>query len=115
LGSKLRALILGGAGILAALAPPAMPADGPGSKQVLERGRQVFAQVAQPSCSLCHTLEAAGSAGKVGPSLDEVRPDADKVRQAVMKGVGVMPSFAGKLSPEDIEAVAQYVARSISN
>jgi mono/diheme cytochrome c family protein len=101
--------------MLAALALTAPPAGGADTKETMERGRRVFAQVAQPSCALCHTFGAAGAVGKIGPSLDELRPDAAKVREAVMKGVGVMPSFAGKLSPEDIEAVSQYVAKSIAN
>lgn len=98
-----------------ALVLPAIPAGSADSKGPLERGREVFAQVAQPSCALCHTFQAAGAAGKIGPSLDELKPDASKVREAVTKGVGVMPSFAGKLSPEDIEAVSLYVAKSITD
>lgn len=100
--------------MLAALALPAVAAGNDASKDTLERGRQVFVQVAQPSCALCHKLEAAGAAGTIGPSLDELKPDAAKARQAVTKGLGVMPPFAGKLSPEDIEAVSQYVAKSVA-
>jgi len=96
------------------LALPAIPAGSADSREPPDRGRQVFARVAQPSCALCHTFKAAGAAGKIGPSLDELKPDASKVREAVTKGVGVMPAFAGKLSPEDIEAVSQYVAKSVA-
>jgi hypothetical protein len=45
-----------------------------------------------------------------GPSLDDLKPDKAKAREAVRKGVGVMPPYAGKLTPEQIEAVASYVA-----
>jgi mono/diheme cytochrome c family protein len=72
----------------------------------------VFTELAQPSCALCHTLQAAGAAGAVGPSLDELKPDKARVLEAVRKGLGVMPPFADKLTPEQIEAVADYVARA---
>jgi mono/diheme cytochrome c family protein len=74
-------------------------------------GRKVFTEIAQPPCKLCHKLEAAGAAGTLGPSLDELKPDKARALEAIRKGVGVMPPFADKLTPEQIEAVADYVAR----
>ena len=76
-------------------------------------GRKVFTQLAQPPCALCHTLEAAGAAGTVGPSLDELKPDKARVLDTVRKGIGAMPPYADKLTPEEIEAVAAYVARAV--
>ena len=75
-----------------------------------DAGRKVFTQIAEPQCGLCHTLQAAGTSGTVGPSLDELKPDKAKALEAVRKGVGVMPPYADKLTPEQIEAVARYVA-----
>jgi mono/diheme cytochrome c family protein len=75
-----------------------------------ELGRKVFTELAQPPCALCHTLKAAGAAGTIGPSLDELKPDPARTAEAVRKGVGVMPPYAGKLKPEQIEAVSRYVA-----
>lgn len=75
-------------------------------------GRQVFTQAAQPPCALCHTLQAAGAEGTIGPSLDELKPDRERVVQAVRKGVGVMPPFEGKLTNAEIEAVAAFVAKA---
>lgn len=77
-----------------------------------EPGREVFTSIAQPSCALCHTLQAADATGTVGPSLDEIRPDRQRVIATVRDGIGVMPSFEGKLSDEQIEAVAEFVART---
>lgn len=74
-------------------------------------GRQVFTEQAQPSCSLCHSLRDAGASGVVGPDLDQLKPSAERVANAVRGGVGVMPSFAASLSAEQIEAVAHYVAQ----
>lgn len=84
----------------------------PHAAQGQELGRKVFTEIAQPPCAICHTLDAAGAAGTIGPSLDELKPDRDKILQAVRKGVGVMPPFADKLTPEQIEAVADYVVKA---
>ena len=75
-------------------------------------GRKVFTEIAQPPCAVCHTLQAAGAAGTIGPSLDELKPAKEQVLEAVRKGVGVMPAFGERLTKEQIEAVAAYVART---
>ncbi len=85
---------------------------GPGAVAADELGRDVFTKIAQPPCALCHTLQAAGATGTVGPSLDEIKPDRDRVVTTVREGIGVMPSFEEKLSDEQIEAVADFVARA---
>jgi mono/diheme cytochrome c family protein len=76
-----------------------------------EKGRQLFTEVAKPPCGLCHTLAAAGTSGKIGPSLDELKPDADRVSRALKQGVGVMPAFEESLTEEQIAILARYVAR----
>ncbi|MCL4798383.1 MAG: c-type cytochrome [Burkholderiales bacterium] len=78
-------------------------------------GRKVFTETAEPPCALCHTLQAAGAEGTIGPSLDELKPDRDRIVQAVRKGVGVMPPFADKLSEAEIQAVAAFVAKAVGN
>jgi mono/diheme cytochrome c family protein len=72
-------------------------------------GEAVFASA---GCGGCHTLEAAGSSGNVGPNLDEAKPDAALVVDRVTNGKGVMPSFKGQLSEKQIQDVAAYVASS---
>jgi len=74
-----------------------------------ELGRQVFLE-AEPSCAICHTLADAGAEGAVGPSLDQLRPAKEKVRQALESGPGAMPVYSESLSDDEIEAVAEYVA-----
>ena len=76
----------------------------------IEKGKQVFTQEAQPSCALCHALADAGSTGAIGPDLDEMRPSREQVINAVTSGVGIMPAFGESLSPQQIKAVADYVA-----
>ncbi len=76
----------------------------------VEQGKTVFTQQAQPSCTVCHTLADAGSAGAIGPDLDELKPSMEQVLNAVTSGVGIMPAFNESLSAEQIQAVARYVA-----
>jgi mono/diheme cytochrome c family protein len=73
-------------------------------------GREVFLQAAEPQCSVCHTLSDAGSAGEIGPNLDAMELTPERVHAAVTQGLGVMPAYEGVLTPEQIEAVAAYVA-----
>jgi mono/diheme cytochrome c family protein len=61
-------------------------------------------------CGSCHTLKAAHASGSVGPNLDQLRPDAETVAAIVHSGGGTMPSFDGKLSDAQINAVARYVS-----
>ena len=72
-------------------------------------GEKVFASA---GCGGCHTLDAAGSTGNVGPNLDDAKPDASLVVDRVTNGQGVMPSFKGDLSDQEIADVAQYVFES---
>ena len=63
-------------------------------------------------CGTCHSLEAAGSDGQIGPSLDMLKPKMSQVINAVTNGIGVMPPWDGILTSEEIEAVAYYVFES---
>jgi sulfite dehydrogenase len=74
--------------------------------------RKLFTEGASPPCALCHELAAAGTAGKIGPSLDELKPDADRVARAIKQGVGVMPPYEESLTSEQISVLARYVART---
>ena len=62
-----------------------------------------------PACALCHTLKSAGATGQIGPDLDDLRPDADRVEKAMRNGIGPMPSFR-TLSEAQIRLLATYVA-----
>jgi uncharacterized membrane protein len=79
----------------------------PSDAATLDRGKAVFATA---GCGGCHTLGDAGTSGTVGPSLDEAEPSADLAADRVRNGLGAMPAFAGRLTPEEIDAVAAYVA-----
>jgi mono/diheme cytochrome c family protein len=67
-------------------------------------------KVFQDNCATCHTLSAAGASGVVGPNLDNLSLSAAEIVATVRSGPGVMPSFAGELSEQEISAVAAFVA-----
>jgi mono/diheme cytochrome c family protein len=85
-------------------------------------GEQIFTAA---GCAGCHTFSKAGATGNIGPSLNDLAnsPDVkgspeDYVRQSVLepdavvtKGfqAGVMPSFKGKLTDKQIQALVQYL------
>ena len=79
-----------------------------GGQQSAANGQELFTQ----NCANCHTLAAAGANGQVGPNLDDLRPGPDLVKSQTENGGGAMPSFKGKLSPEQIQAIADYVAEN---
>jgi cbb3-type cytochrome c oxidase subunit III len=70
-------------------------------------GKGVFAQA---GCGSCHTFADAGTSGTIGPDLDQSKPDEALVVDRVTEGRGAMPSFADRLSEEQINAVAEYVS-----
>ena len=74
-------------------------------------GKTLFLK-AVPACAICHTLKDAGAEGAVGPVLDELKPDAARVAQALRNGLGSMPSYRATLSDEQIAALARYVSKA---
>jgi sulfite dehydrogenase len=98
--------------LLVALAPNGADAQAAAGDAQFAEGRALFIGGATPPCAICHTLKEAGATGNVGPVLDEVRPDEDRVAAAVRGGIGAMPSFAGSLTDAQIRAVARYVAKA---
>ena len=76
----------------------------------MKLGLEIFNSKAQ--CGMCHTLQSAGSKGQIGTNLDQLKPLMAQVIAAVTNGIGVMPSFEGILSSEEIEAVSYFVSTS---
>ena len=73
----------------------------------MDLGLNVYNNKAQ--CGTCHTLQAAGSTGDIGPNLDQLNAKISRIISVVTDGIGVMPPWGGILSEEEIEAVAYYV------
>jgi mono/diheme cytochrome c family protein len=72
-------------------------------------------------CGSCHTLAAAGSMGAVGPNLDESLQgqDAAYIEESILQPeaqvaegfqAGVMPSYQGQLSPEEVEQLVALLS-----
>jgi cytochrome c6 len=71
------------------------------------QGKQIFTQ----SCGTCHTLADAGTNGKIGPVLDQIKPDEKRVEKAIKiggTGSGTMPS--NLVQGKEAKAVAKYVS-----
>ena len=62
------------------------------------------------NCGSCHTLADAGTSGKIGPNLDQLKPSLSIVQRQVTNGGGAMPAFKGQLTAAQITAVAKYVS-----
>jgi mono/diheme cytochrome c family protein len=63
-------------------------------------------------CIGCHTLAAAHATGTVGPNLDQAKPDYRLVTARVTNGKGVMPTFKGQLTDQQIADVASFVVKA---
>ena len=83
------------------------------SDEIYLEGKKIFLE--KGNCALCHALTDAGSSGNIGPNLNHIRPDINRVIVAVTNGIGVMPAYQGELTPEEIKAVAHYVSISVEN
>lgn len=105
------ALSVAAAMLVTALA--SAPARGAEKDATTALGREVFTKLAVPQCGICHALQDAGTTGEIGAKLEELKPDAARVAEAVRKGLGVMPPYAGKLTEEQIRAVAHYVSAAV--
>jgi mono/diheme cytochrome c family protein len=74
-----------------------------------EEGRELFVD----NCGTCHTLDAAGTDGSIGPNLDEAQVDEAEVLEVIAnggRGSGNMP--ANLVTGADAQAVAKFVADS---
>jgi len=76
--------------------------------ELFNKGKEVF--LGAGNCAACHMLSDAGSNAMVGPNLNEIRPDIQRIIMAVRNGIGVMPAMEGILTDEEIEAVAHYTS-----
>lgn len=89
-----------------------LPLPVSGDRELVLRGRRVF-ELAK--CITCH--QVGGIGGLQGPNLSEVgrKHMADWIREQILNPQShnpktTMPSFAGKISEEDLRAVVEYVS-----
>jgi len=93
-------------------------------------GEQIFTPA---GCAGCHQFDTAGSTGNIGPSLDDLASAAgdrepgksseEYVRESLtdpsaflVEGFGdAMPSFEGRLTDEQIDALIEYLLQNGGN
>jgi cytochrome c oxidase subunit II len=92
-----------------------------GGGALAAEGQQIFDD---QGCNGCHTLEAAGATGTIGPSLDEVLPQRspDEIRSSILDpdaelspgfGRGIMPQdFGDALSPQQLDTLVRYLSEN---
>jgi ubiquinol-cytochrome c reductase cytochrome b subunit len=70
-------------------------------------GAEIFVD---KSCWACHQIQ--GSGGRKGPDLSHVaaRLSKDQIIARIASGGGGMPSFAGSLSPAELDDLAAFLA-----
>jgi len=100
------------AGLFCLAAFASLPARAADDADQLALGKKLFMQAAVPACAVCHALKDAGASGAIGPALDELKPDAQRVAKALRNGIGQMPSYMASLSEAQILALAHYVSRA---
>jgi outer membrane protein assembly factor BamB len=88
--------------------------SGPGSQKPTTTsaatGNAAGKAVFEANCATCHTLADANAHGSVGPNLDDLKPNKARVQRQVTNGGAAMPAFGGRLSKQQIDAVAAYVS-----
>ena len=78
-------------------------------------GEQIFTAA---GCAACHTLAKANATGNIGPSLDDLSESEDFVSESILDPdaevadgfqSGVMPSYEGRLTEEQVQALVEYL------
>jgi cytochrome c6 len=79
----------------------------PETSRALHRGRIVY----QQHCAKCHDSDGGGRPFMKGSNLRRVagKLSAESIRQALERGRGEMPSFAGVLNDQQVGGVVQYL------
>jgi mono/diheme cytochrome c family protein len=74
-------------------------------------GKELFAA---KGCGVCHTMEAAGSSGTIGPNLDEAKPSEELIADRLIHGKGQMPPFRSQLTDKQIADLVAFIRESTS-
>jgi mono/diheme cytochrome c family protein len=84
-----------------------------------QHGRELFVQ----HCGSCHTFDAAGTIGQIGPQLDDIAIDEADILHAIRTGGGPHSHGAGGktgnmprnlVTGKDAQDVAAFVAANAS-
>ncbi len=86
----------------------AKPVKG-GGKIAAQDGKGIFTEA---GCGGCHVLRAAGTSGTTGPNLDQSKPGLQEAVGQIRNGGGGMPAYRGRLTDQQIQAVAKFVTQN---
>jgi len=75
--------------------------------EMFNLGKKIF--YGKGNCSSCHVLSDSVSDEGVGQNLNKIKPSIERIMSAVNGGIGVMPSYDGVLSYDEIDSVSFYV------
>ncbi|MCB0861857.1 MAG: cytochrome c [Solirubrobacterales bacterium] len=95
--------------VVAIALPGCGGSDEGGSSGTTSAGAELFNSA---GCAGCHALSEADANGPVGPDLDGMKLDQERVKEQIENGGGSMPSFRGRLTPEEIDQLAKFVSRA---
>ncbi|MEO2125037.1 MAG: cytochrome c [Acidimicrobiales bacterium] len=76
-----------------------------GADSFLEKGRQIWGN----ACVTCHGADGGGGRGPALKESENRYPEIADQMQVVSDGRDGMPSFGGRFSAEEIEAVVRYI------
>ena len=84
---------------------------GPSHARLTADGKRVFVAA---GCGHCHAVASANTHGASGPNFDtSERLSRAEVRSALYEGANGMPSYRGRLSPAQADAVTEFVFQTL--
>ena len=75
--------------------------------EMLDLGKKVF--YGKGNCSSCHVLSDSESSGGVGQNLNQIKPSLERIMSVVNGGIGVMSSYEGVLSYDEIDSLSFFI------
>ena len=78
-------------------------------------GASAGAQLFKDNCATCHGADGQGAVGpQLAGQVTKSFPNIEDQIKFVSEGSGGMPSFAGKLSPQQIRQVVEYTRTGLT-
>ena len=89
--------------------------NGGGGNDSSGGGASTGAQLFAANCATCHGADGQGAVGpQLAGQVTKSFPNIEDQIKFVSEGSGGMPSFAGKLSPQQIRQVVEYTRSGLT-
>ena len=89
--------------------------NGGGGNDSSGSGASTGAQLFAANCATCHGADGQGAVGpQLAGQVTKAFPNIEDQIKFVSEGSGGMPSFAGKLSPQQIRQVVEYTRSGLT-